>query len=221
MQATKVTSPSQKLRSRRTRTLLPTATNLLYPKVPVNVNRMLNLEKQKAKWYHDRSSRILPEIEIGQDVRVAPSRRNENWKKGTYLDKLYDRSYLVKNDADNQVLRRNREFLRPTKKLAMPVKVSESRQSATAFRYGQNHQIVHIYNEIQHINTELYKCTLKLQIYLYIEPHSYNSKLQICPSYRMHAHRTANIYVEITHLCIEPRTHTSKLHIYKWYRTNK
>ena len=31
-----------------------------------------------------------------------------------------------------------------------------------AFRYGQNYQTVHIYNEIQHIDTEPYKYTLKL-----------------------------------------------------------
>ena len=57
-------SPVQRLMSRRTRTLLPTATNLLYPKVPENVDQLLKLKGQKASSYHDRSSRILPEIEI-------------------------------------------------------------------------------------------------------------------------------------------------------------
>ena len=58
-------SPVQRSMSRRTRTLPPTATNLLYPKVPENVDQLLKLKRQKAKFYHDRSSRILPEIEIG------------------------------------------------------------------------------------------------------------------------------------------------------------
>ena len=66
------TSPAQRLISCRTRTLLLTATNLLYPKVPESVTEKLKLKRQKAKWYRDRSSRILPEIEIGQDVRIAP-----------------------------------------------------------------------------------------------------------------------------------------------------
>ena len=70
-------SPVQRLMSRRTRTLLPTATNLLYPKVPENVDHLLRLKRQKAKFYHDRSSRVLPEIEIGQDVRVAPLQKND------------------------------------------------------------------------------------------------------------------------------------------------
>ena len=45
-------SPTHRLISRRTRTLLPIASNLLCPKIPENV---------KAKWYHDRTSRTLPE----------------------------------------------------------------------------------------------------------------------------------------------------------------
>ena len=45
------TSPAQRLMSRRTRTLLLTATNLLYPKVPESVTEKLKLKRQKAKWY--------------------------------------------------------------------------------------------------------------------------------------------------------------------------
>ena len=66
--------------SRCTRTLLLTATNLLYPKVPKSVTEKLNLKRQKGKWYHDRYC-SLPEIEleieiekereIAQVIRVA------------------------------------------------------------------------------------------------------------------------------------------------------
>ena len=45
------TSPAQRLMSRRTRTLVLTATNLLYHKVPESVTEKLNLKRQKAKWY--------------------------------------------------------------------------------------------------------------------------------------------------------------------------
>ena len=125
-------SPAQRLMSRRTRTLLPTATSLLYPKVPNNVPEMLKLKRQKAKWYFDRSARPLPEIDVGQEVRVAPLQKNENWKMGTCLEKLLDRSYLVKTDASSQVLCRNREFLKPAEKLTVipkPVEGEESQPS--------------------------------------------------------------------------------------------
>ena len=112
------TSPAQRLMSRRTRTSLLTATNLLYPKVPESVTEKLKLKRQKAKWYHDRSSRSLPEIGIGQDIRVAPLQKNQTWKTGTCIEKLSDRSYVVKTNLDNHVLLRNREFLKPTEQPA-------------------------------------------------------------------------------------------------------
>ena len=67
---------------------------------------------------HDRSSRILPEIEIGQDVRIAPLQKNQTWKTGTCIEKLSDRSYVVKTNSDSQVLRGNREFLKPAEQPA-------------------------------------------------------------------------------------------------------
>ena len=94
------------LMSRRTRTLLPTATSLLQPKVLEGVNEKIKVKKQKAKYYQDRTARTLPEIEIGQEVRVAPQERNQPWKSGTCVKKLSDRSYLV--ETSSETLRRNR-----------------------------------------------------------------------------------------------------------------
>ena len=100
-----------------------------------------------------------------------------------------------------------------------------------AFRYGQNYQTVHTYNEIQHIDIEPYKYTLKLQIYIsnrihtirnytYVHPYCMHvNRVHIHPSYTF-IHRAKYIYIEIAHIYIEPNTHTSKLHIYKWYCTN-
>lgn len=61
-------SPAQRLMCHRARTRLPTATSLLYPKVPESVPEKLKLKRHKVKWYHDRSTRTLPELEIGQEV---------------------------------------------------------------------------------------------------------------------------------------------------------
>lgn len=118
-------SPVQRSMSRRTRTLLPTATNLLYPKVPENVDQLLKLKRQKAKFYHDRSSRIVPEIEIGQDVRVAPLPKNDVWKRRTCVEKLSDRSRCSADCADNHLARRNRAFPKPAEKPAPPTPSSK------------------------------------------------------------------------------------------------
>ena len=128
-------SPVQRLMSRRTGTLLSTATNLLYPNVPENVDQLLKLKRQKAKFCHDRSSRILPEIEIIQDVRVAPLQKNDVWERGTCIEKLSDKSYVVQTDADSHLVRRNRAFLKPAEKPALPtpssrpIDLSESQPS--------------------------------------------------------------------------------------------
>ena len=76
--------------------------------------------------------------------------------------------------------------------------VDESKE-CMAFRYGQNCQTVHIYNEIQHIDIEPYIYTLKLKIYI-------SNRIHTNRNYT-YEHRTACIY-------IEPRTYTLKLHIY-------
>ena len=84
-------SPVQRLMSRRTRTLLPTATSLLYPKVVEGVQDKLTQKRQKSKGDHDLRTKVLPELQVGQEVRVA-GQRTKTWEPG---------------------LRRNRVFLRP------------------------------------------------------------------------------------------------------------
>ena len=60
-------SPCQRLMSRRTRTLVPVTTNLLYPDVVDRVQESLQLRRQKAKSYFDKNAKTLPELDIGQD----------------------------------------------------------------------------------------------------------------------------------------------------------
>ncbi|KAK3708090.1 hypothetical protein QZH41_006919 [Actinostola sp. cb2023] len=72
-------SPAQRLMSRRTKGLLPTASTLLHPKVVEGVKGKIKLKKQKAKYYHDRTAKTLPELEVGQDIRVAPTSKYQQW----------------------------------------------------------------------------------------------------------------------------------------------
>ena len=77
------TSPAQRLMSRRTRTQLPTATSLLYPKVVDGVQEKIKLKRQRAKAYYDRTAKVLPELEVGQEVKVAPLHKSQTWKTAT------------------------------------------------------------------------------------------------------------------------------------------
>lgn len=61
-------SPRQRLMSRRTRTLVPVTTNLLYPKVVDDVQESLQFRRQKAKSYFNKNAKTLSELDVGQDV---------------------------------------------------------------------------------------------------------------------------------------------------------
>ena len=58
---------------------------------------------------HDSEANVLPELDIGQDVRVA-GQRDKNWQPGTEVNKLSDRSFTVQ--FNGEVIRRNRVDLR-------------------------------------------------------------------------------------------------------------
>ena len=103
------TSPVQRLISRRTKTLVPIATSLLKPEVADGVTDKIELKRQKAKSYHDKQAKRLPELEIGQEVRIAPNQRGKPWNLGTCTEKLSDRSYIVESNGEQY--RRNREYL--------------------------------------------------------------------------------------------------------------
>ena len=103
-------SPAQRLMFRRTKTLMPTASTLLRPCAVKGVESQIKLKRQRAKDYHDQIAKLLPPLEVGQEVRVAPLQRGKSWQAGTIVKQLSDRSYLVKTGSEN--IRRNRQFLR-------------------------------------------------------------------------------------------------------------
>ena len=70
-------------------------------------------KKQKATYFHDRTAKALPEIEIGQEVRIAPVERNQPWKSEKCVQKLRDRSFLAQTPKHTQRL--NRQSLSTTR----------------------------------------------------------------------------------------------------------
>ena len=94
-------SPVQRLMSKRTKTTLPISQHLLDPEIQSDVRTNLMRKRQKAKKYFDRSSKNLPELDIGQPIRTMPSLKNTTkiWRKGTCVDKVAPRSYIVEADG--------------------------------------------------------------------------------------------------------------------------
>ena len=65
-------SPAQRLQARRLKSKLPTASQLLVPKVinPLTVNEQLLQKRLQQKKYYDKSARPLTSLQTGDQVRV-------------------------------------------------------------------------------------------------------------------------------------------------------
>jgi len=65
----------------------------------------------KAKLYYDRQAMSLPELQVGQPVKLQPGHKGNTWKRAETVDKLRDQLYLVQTN-DGATYRRNRKFIR-------------------------------------------------------------------------------------------------------------
>ena len=76
-------SPAQRMFRRRTRTLLPTTSYLLKPKVQEDVKEKLLKQKSKQAKYYNQNTKELPPLQTGEVVRVAPKPgdREQKWFK--------------------------------------------------------------------------------------------------------------------------------------------
>ena len=105
-------SQVQRLLSRRTRSFLPCYPEQYSPKVQEGLTEQVILNRCRAKKYYDRGAKELPDLVIGQPVRVkaSPQKTNTPWLQGRVSDKVAPRSYLV--EVNGRKYRRNRSHLR-------------------------------------------------------------------------------------------------------------
>ncbi|XP_048251821.1 uncharacterized protein K02A2.6-like [Haliotis rufescens] len=101
------------------------ATQLLKPEVVDSVSSKKALKHRKAKLYYDSHAKQLPELTVGQPVRVqpVPSDTTGKWHHGTCVRQVSTRSYIV--DIDGKEYRCNRKFLRSTSETTPPKQLPE------------------------------------------------------------------------------------------------
>ncbi|XP_038060249.1 uncharacterized protein K02A2.6-like [Patiria miniata] len=107
-------SPVQRLMSPRSRTLMPCNNTLYKPEIQEAVPDQIARKRQQAKKFYDRTAKPLPQLVVGQTVRVKtrPQVDHAPWKPGVIKDKVAPRSYIV--EVDGRRYRRNRVHLRDT-----------------------------------------------------------------------------------------------------------
>lgn len=109
-------SAVQRLMSRRTRSSVPA--NDYKPVVQQDVVNEVKVKRQKAKLYHDRSVKQLPELVVGQTLRakLRPNVTRSTWSPAVVKEKVAPNSYIV--TANGHDYRRNRVHLRESAELA-------------------------------------------------------------------------------------------------------
>ncbi|XP_050504417.1 uncharacterized protein K02A2.6-like [Diabrotica virgifera virgifera] len=101
-------SPAQILQSRILRGQLPTTANKLEPTIQKQVYKNLCKEKEKLQVRYDKTARRKPvEFRKGDRVVIRSSKDNY-WRKAIVLEKANEpRSYWVKKEDNNKIIRRN------------------------------------------------------------------------------------------------------------------
>ncbi|KAM9519367.1 uncharacterized protein ACWYII_045479 [Salvelinus alpinus] len=105
-------SPAQRHMARRLKAALPVANTLLEPCVVTDVLVKLRHRRQVSKFIYDKSAKDLPELRVGETVRMKPlpGDRTGLWRLGSCVQKVAPRSYLV--EVNGSLYRRHRVDLR-------------------------------------------------------------------------------------------------------------
>ena len=108
------TSPTQRLFNRKTKTTLPTTTTALMfkPKEYEEQYERRQENQVRMKSNHDKHSKSLPRLNIGDTVRIQPEQHHKEWKRGEITGFRNERSYDVKTPTGK--INRNRIHLKPT-----------------------------------------------------------------------------------------------------------
>ena len=96
-------SPAQRLLSRRTRSMLPCKATDYTPQVQMDVKQALIKKRQTTKSYYDRHAKQLPDLTIGQPIRVKrhPQTPNSDWTPGIVTSKAALR-YMVQDNSTGE-----------------------------------------------------------------------------------------------------------------------
>ncbi|KAK3914524.1 hypothetical protein KUF71_023925 [Frankliniella fusca] len=107
-------SPAQLLMSRQLTTTLPVLTSRLTPSVVLNVVTKLTPKSLNDKKFYDRTASAKEPQFSPSDYVFIKNQITCKWEPGIIVDSCEEpRSYLVKTNFSNNVIRRNSTFLKP------------------------------------------------------------------------------------------------------------
>lgn len=110
------TSPNQRIFSRSTRSKIPVITNKLQPPRASLVEDRIEQKRKVVKASYDRRAKVLPELQVGEDVMVQ--RRpdlDKQWERATLVHKFPDQSCEARVE-DGGLYRRSAVHVKPGSK---------------------------------------------------------------------------------------------------------
>lgn len=137
-------SPTSRLFSRSTRCGIPSSVTNLLPKIVEHVPASIEENRKKTKYWYDKKTRNLPELQTGSPVYVqlAPE-TNKLWTPGRIAHRINDRSYTV--DVNGREYRRSLVHLKPRNEPTTP----------SVFRTSDHPESTHGHPEYNSQSTEL------------------------------------------------------------------
>ncbi|XP_028394408.1 uncharacterized protein LOC114518588 [Dendronephthya gigantea] len=138
-------SPAQRLMSRRTKTTLPSMTNLLEPRVITGVQNRIQTQQKRQQRYYNKGTRMLEPLREGDTVKMQPVQLGQKkWATGKVVKNVGICSYKVVADSTTYI--RNRKYLRK-------VGVEDSAQDEPLTAPNEEHEQAAIEPEQHHEET--------------------------------------------------------------------
>ena len=107
-------SPAEIPNSRTYQSNLPSLSQpTLFPKTDDDINAKLQERQELQKFYYDKSSKELQEIDLGDSVRVL-NPLNHKWEPGVVKDKAQTPKSYVVHMPSVSTLKRNCRYIRPS-----------------------------------------------------------------------------------------------------------
>jgi len=94
---------------------IPTSVTLLSPESNIQIQDNLKLRQDKQKVYFDRQTRLLPDVHIGERVRVQ---RGDVWKPAVIIKRHEQPTFIIQT-PDGKTYRRNRKHLLKTREKSL------------------------------------------------------------------------------------------------------
>lgn len=183
-------SPSQILNSRRVRTLIPTRSECLEPKVEKNIHKLLMLKKSVTE-QNKLVRKKLVGYKVG-DMIVHKTDNDKYWEKGIVVGKCKEpRSYWIKK-GDDRTVRRNTKHLR------------KSFSQGGGYNYRQNYLLYNGCDEMGKEDTNVTRPDEKENL-LYNENDCEDSGKENTNVTRSDKNENLNMYVTRSGRIVKPR----------------